>query len=103
MQIRGARYIHVFVSCPLGWGHASDQSVRIARLAKETGIFPVYEAEHGEVVGVSKIRRRVPVTEYLKPQRRFAHLFSPQTRTEVIARIQEAADRNIRKFGLLDA
>ena len=49
----------------------------MARLAKETGIFPVFEAEHGEVVSVSKIRKRLPVEEYLKPQRRFAHLFSP--------------------------
>ncbi len=103
MQFRGARYIHIFVSCPLGWGHASDQSVRMARLAKETGIFPVFEAEHGEVTHVSKIRRRLPVEEYLKPQKRFAHLFSPKVNTEAIARIQEIADRNIRKYGLVDA
>ena len=102
MALRGARYIHVFVSCPLGWGHASNDSIRIARLAKETGLFPVFEAEHGDVVGVSKIRRRTPVEEYLKPQRRFAHLFAPKPRVEVIARIQAQADRNIRKFGLLE-
>jgi len=103
MALRGARYIHVFVSCPLGWGHASNDSIRIARLAKETGLFPVFEAEHGEVVSVSKIRRRTPVEEYLKPQRRFAHLFSPVLQTALIARIQDGADRNIRKFGLIDA
>jgi pyruvate ferredoxin oxidoreductase beta subunit len=103
MQLRGARYIHIFVSCPLGWGHAAEASVQIARLAKETGIFPVYEAEHGEVVSVSKIRRRRPVEDYLKPQRRFAHLFSPRVNREAIARIQAIADRNITKFGLLDA
>jgi pyruvate ferredoxin oxidoreductase beta subunit len=103
MQIRGARYIHIFSSCPLGWGHASDAAIRIARLAKESGMFPVYEAEHGEVTGVSKIRRQVPVEEYLKPQKRFAHLFSPQRREEVILEIQKLADRNIRKFNLLDA
>jgi pyruvate ferredoxin oxidoreductase beta subunit len=103
MEIRGARYIHIFVSCPLGWGHASDSSIRIARLAKETGLFPVYEAEHGEVTSVSKIRKRLPVEEYLKPQRRFGHLFSPKKNNEAIARIQEMAERNIRKFGLLDA
>jgi pyruvate ferredoxin oxidoreductase beta subunit len=102
MELRGARYLHVFVSCPLGWGHAADQSVRIARLAKETGIFPVFEAEHGEVVSVSKIRRQLPVEEYLKPQRRFAHLFNPP-QVELIGRIQQMADRNIRKYGLLDA
>jgi pyruvate ferredoxin oxidoreductase beta subunit len=103
MQFRGARYLHVFVSCPLGWGHASDQSVRIARLAKETGLFPVFEAEAGEVVGVSKIRRRLPVEEYLKPQKRFAHLFAPQRDSEAISRIQQMADRNIRTYGLIES
>jgi pyruvate ferredoxin oxidoreductase beta subunit len=103
MQLRGARYIHVFVSCPLGWGHASDASIRVARLAKESGLFPVYEAEHGEVTSVSKIRRPVPVEEYLRPQKRFAHLFAPKLQADVIAALQQIADRNIRKLNLLDA
>ena len=102
MEIRGARYLHVFVPCPLGWGTDSGDTIRIARLAKETGIFPVFEARDGEVTGVSKIRRRLPVEEYLRPQKRFAHLFKPAPRADVIARIQAGADRNIRRFGLLD-
>jgi pyruvate ferredoxin oxidoreductase beta subunit len=101
MEFRGARYIHIFVPCPLGWGHASNDTIRIARLAKETGLFPVYEAEYGETVSVSKIRHPLPVEEYLRPQKRFAHLFSPQPRTQVIAQIQAMADHNIRKFELL--
>ena len=101
MEFRGARYLHVFVPCPLGWGSASRDTIRIARLAKETGLFPVFEAEDGEVVGVSKIRRPVPVEEYLKLQRRYAHLFGDPPRTDVIARIQAIADRNIARFGLL--
>jgi pyruvate ferredoxin oxidoreductase beta subunit len=101
MEFRGARYLHVFVPCPLGWGSASRDTIRIARLVKETGLFPVFEAEHGEVVGVSKIRRPVRVEEYLKLQRRYAHLFGEQPNTEVIERLQALADRNIRRFGLL--
>jgi len=101
MQMRGARYIHIFVPCPLGWGSASRDTIRVARLVKETGIFPVFEAEDGVVTSVSKIRRPVPVEEYLKLQKRYAHLFGDPPRTDVIARIQERADRNIRNFGLL--
>ncbi len=101
MQIHGARYIHIFVPCPLGWGSASNDTIRLARLAKETGLFPVFEAEHGEVTAVSKIRRPLPVDDYLKLQRRFAHLFGARPRTDVIARIQAQADRNIRKYQLL--
>jgi pyruvate ferredoxin oxidoreductase beta subunit len=53
------------------------------------------------VVGVSKIRKQVPVTEYLKLQRRYAHLFKDPPRTDVIERIQARADANIKRFGLL--
>jgi pyruvate ferredoxin oxidoreductase beta subunit len=102
MELHGARYLHVFVPCPLGWGAASKDTIRIARLAKETGLFPVFEAEHGEVVSVSKIRRQAPVEEYLRLQRRFAHLFGDPPRTDVIERLQAIADRNIRRFGLLE-
>jgi pyruvate ferredoxin oxidoreductase beta subunit len=101
MQFRGARYLHVFVPCPLGWGSASRDTIRVARLVKETGLFPVFEAEEGEVVSVSKIRRRVRVEDYLKLQRRYAHLFGDPPRTDVIEQIQAVADRNIRRFGLL--
>ena len=101
MGMRGARYIHAFVPCPLGWGSASEDTIRLARLAKETGLFPVFEAEHGEIAGVSRIRRRRPVTEYLELQKRFAHLFSPTENRPVLDRIQADADRNIARFGLL--
>ncbi|MFZ5846017.1 MAG: thiamine pyrophosphate-dependent enzyme [Actinomycetota bacterium] len=101
MSFRGARYIHVFVPCPLGWGAASADTIRLSRLAKETGIFPVFEAEHGQVTEVSKIRRRVPVEEYLKLQKRYAHLFGKNPRPDIVERIQAGADRNIERFGLL--
>ena len=102
MSFRGARYLHVLVPCPLGWGARSADTIRIARLAKETGLFPVFEAEGGEVVAVSKIRHPVPVEEYLRLQRRFAHLFGDPPRTDVIERVQAIADRNIRRFGLVE-
>ena len=101
MSLRGARYLHVLVPCPLGWGSASEDTIKVARLAKETGMFPVFEAEHGQVTSVSKIRRQRPVEEYLRLQRRFAHLFAEPRRDDVIARIQARADRNIERFGLL--
>jgi pyruvate ferredoxin oxidoreductase beta subunit len=102
MSLQGARYLHVLVPCPLGWGSAASDTIRLARLAKESGLFPVFEAERGEITSVSKIRRRVPVEEYLRIQRRYAHLFGSSPRPDVVARLQAAADRNIERFGLLD-
>jgi pyruvate ferredoxin oxidoreductase beta subunit len=102
MSIHGARYIHIFVPCPLGWGAASHDTIKLARLAVESGIFPVFEAENGKVSRVSKIRRQVPVEDYLKPQRRFAHLFGKSPDVATIARLQARADRNIDRFCLLE-
>jgi pyruvate ferredoxin oxidoreductase beta subunit len=102
MSLRGPRYIHILVTCPLGWGTASRDSVAIARLASETGFFPVFEGAYGAVTAVTKIRRHRPIEDYLRPQRRYAHLFSPVRREQEIARLQARADRNIARFGLLD-
>jgi pyruvate ferredoxin oxidoreductase beta subunit len=101
MELHGARYIHLFVPCPLGWGAQACDTIKIARLVKESGLFPVFEAVDGEVVAVSKIRRQVPVEEYLKPQRRYAHLFGEPGRPDIVARLQAMADANISRYGLL--
>jgi pyruvate ferredoxin oxidoreductase beta subunit len=102
MTLHGARYLHVHVPCPLGWGSASSDTIRLARLAKETGLFPVFEAEYGEVTKSSKIRHLTPVEEYLKPQRRFAHLFGANGRPDTVAAVQAIANRNIKRFNLVD-
>ncbi len=100
MGLRGARYLHVFVPCPLGWGIPTDQTIEIARLAAECGLFPLFEAEHGEVTASKPIRRQVPVENYLRPQRRFAHLFRGDEPTPAVARLQAIADDNIRRYRL---
>jgi len=101
MEFRGARYLHVLVPCPLGWGSAPGDTIRIARLAEQTGLFPVFEAEDGEVVSATPIRRQAPVEEYLRLQTRYAHLFKSPDGAAIIARLQKIADRNIARFGLL--
>jgi pyruvate ferredoxin oxidoreductase beta subunit len=102
MAVKGARYLHILVPCPLGWGTASSDTIRVARLAKETGLFPVFEAEHGRVTSVSHIRRLAPVGEYLRIQRRFAHLYGAHPRPDIVERIQGIADTNIARYGLVD-
>ena len=102
MSMHGARYIHIHVPCPLGWGSAPADTIKLARLAVETGLFPLFEAEDGEITGRTKIRRKAPVEDYLKLQKRFAHLFGSKPDEARLARIQANADRNIAKFGLLD-
>jgi pyruvate ferredoxin oxidoreductase beta subunit len=101
MRFHGARYLHILVPCPLGWGSASHDTIRLARLACETGLFPVFEAESGRVVSATPIRWKEPVEEYLSAQGRYAHLFGPKGRPDIVARIQAIADANVERYGLL--
>lgn len=98
MSIGGARFLHVHVPCPLGWGAEPCNTIRLARLAIETGLFPLFEAEHGDVTEVTPIRHRQPVEAYLKLQKRFRHVLDD---ADALAAIQTMADRNIRRFKLL--
>ncbi|MBV9268717.1 MAG: hypothetical protein JO061_21290 [Acidobacteriaceae bacterium] len=101
MGICGARYIQVHVPCPLGWGSKPQDTIRIARLAIETGLFPLFEAENGKIVERHRIRSPKPVTDYLTQQKRFSHLFN-ESGSYAVAAIQEIADRNIRDFDLCE-
>jgi len=100
MSLRGARYLHVLVPCPLGWGSAPADTVRLARLAQQSALFPVFEAERGELTSVLPIRRRVPVEAYLRGQRRYAHLFGDRPRPDIVERLQRIANRNIARYGI---
>jgi pyruvate ferredoxin oxidoreductase beta subunit len=102
MSMRGARYIEIFVPCPLGWGSKPGDTVKIARLAAESGMYPLFEAEDGELTGVTKIRNKQPVDNYLKLQRRFAHVFKPKNLHQ-LQQLQTIADQNIKRFDLLSA
>jgi len=78
IETPGPAYVHVLSVCPTGWRSATDLSVRLGRLAVETGVFPLYEVVNGRyhlTVEVPKLR---PVTQYLKPQGRFRHLRQPE-------------------------
>ena len=84
----GARFIHVFASCATGWGAPSDMSVKIARLAVQTNIFPLYEIENGTRYTLNyKGDRRVE--DYLQTQRRFKHLDKQN-----VSRIQSMVDED---------
>ena len=90
----GSRFIHIFASCTTGWGAPSDMSVKIARLAVQTNIFPLYEIEDGTRYTLN-YKGDGRVEDYLQTQGRFKHLSQ-----EDISQIQNmvAEDwRNLRR------
>lgn len=96
-SLKGPKYIQIHVPCPLGWRHEPNQTLEVAKLAVETGLYPLFEYEFGKLIGVRQISQPKPVQEYLKSQGRFKHLLN---QPEIIAQIQKIADENIEKYNL---
>jgi pyruvate ferredoxin oxidoreductase beta subunit len=96
LSIKGPKYLQIHVPCPLGWRHASGLTYEVAKLAVETGLYPLIEYENGKLAAVRQVQPKA-VEEYLKVQGRFKHLLK---NPEEIKKIQEIADRNIEKYGL---
>ena len=84
MKVKGPTYIHILSVCPTGWRCPSNSTIKMGRLAVETGIFPMYEIENGKYTLNIDLPKLRPVEDYLKLQGRFRHLDKDNT-----AEIQE--------------
>jgi len=73
-DIKGTKFIHIFAPCPTGWRTPPEICVKLARLAVQTKVFPLYEVENGIKYTINKKPKGIPVIEYLKLQGRFRHL-----------------------------
>jgi pyruvate ferredoxin oxidoreductase beta subunit len=98
IAVRGPAYLQIHAPCNVGWGFDSAKTIEIARLAVETGLWMMYEIVDGELVNVMKVPRQQPVEEYLKQQRRFAHLFKMPGGEAQIKLIQDAANYNLERY-----
>lgn len=74
LKTGGPTFIHLHAPCPKGWGFPSRKTVQIGKLAVETGMWKLYEIEKGERRDTYKPGELKPVIEYIKEQKRFAHL-----------------------------
>jgi pyruvate ferredoxin oxidoreductase beta subunit len=80
LEVNGPAVIHVFAPCPLGWRADPINTVKLAKLAVQTTIFPIYEVENGKYKLNIRIKKPIEVEEYLKLQGRFRHIFNPKFR-----------------------
>ncbi len=101
LNFNGPTYVQILVPCVPGWGINSKDTITLGKLAHQTGLWPIFEAEYGEIVSVmSPPKNRPKVEEYLKLQKRFAHLFKDKKGKEGIKKIQKIADKNTEKYNI---
>jgi pyruvate ferredoxin oxidoreductase beta subunit len=91
-KFKGPKLFIALTPCPPGWDLDPEWSVEVARLAVETGVWPLKEAIHGEIAHTHVPRAFKPVEEYLIRQGRFRHLFEPKRDQETIVKIQASVD-----------
>ncbi|HDY71653.1 MAG TPA: pyruvate ferredoxin oxidoreductase, partial [Nitrospirae bacterium] len=92
LEVDGPAYIAIFAPCNRGWRTPTNNAIELCRLAADTCFWPIYEYENGKLKINYRPKEKKPVTEFLKTQGRFKHLFSPQNEA-LIERIQENIDR----------
>lgn len=80
LNVEGPTFINVLSPCPLGWRYPPEQTIEISRLAVESKFWPLYEVENGEYKITYHPRKEVSLEEWMKPQGRFRHLFTPANR-----------------------
>ncbi|MEM2123498.1 MAG: thiamine pyrophosphate-dependent enzyme [Candidatus Bathyarchaeia archaeon] len=100
IEVDGPAVVHVFAPCPLGWRSDPRDTIKIAKLAVQTRIFPVYEYDKGAYTLSIKVPSPKPVEEFLKLQGRFRHLFQPEFNEE-IKKIQGYVNRNYERIAKL--
>jgi len=97
-EVKGSRFLHIYASCPTGWRIPSEMSIKIARMAVQTNIFPLYEVENGVNYTINIKPREYLVREYFKLQGRFRHL-SEADLDQIQAMVNEDWELLLRKAG----
>jgi pyruvate ferredoxin oxidoreductase beta subunit len=89
----GPAFLNVLADCPLGWGHEARLSPTLVNGAVESCIWPLYEVDDGTWRLTYRPAKKLPVEEWLRAQKRFAHLFTPDAR-ELLEEIQRRVDED---------
>ena len=78
LDITGPKFMNIIAPCNRGWRSRTDDAIALSRLAFETCYWPLYEIENGITKITMKPKEKKPLTEFLKPQGRFKHMFAPE-------------------------
>ena len=89
----GPTFLNVLAPCPRGWGYPTDMLMQINKLAIDTCYWPLYEIENGVYKITYKPAKKLPIEEFLKPQKRFKHLFAPGNEWMIEAFQKEVDER----------
>lgn len=92
MSIEGPKFMVCLMPCHVGWRFEMENAINMAELAVETCFWPLFEIEEGKLKINYKPKEKLPITEWIKHQGRFKHLFEPRNE-HIIETLQKDVDR----------
>lgn len=88
----GAVFLNILAPCPRGWRYSTEKLMEMCKLAVETCYWPLFEVINGEWKLSYRPKNKLPITEFIKDQGRFAHLFKPGNE-HLIEELQREVDK----------
>ncbi len=88
----GPAFLNVMSPCPRGWGYDASELMTICKLAVETCYWPLFEVVDGKWSLSYAPKNKLPIEEFLRPQRRFKHLFK-KGNEELLTAFQQEIDK----------
>ncbi len=101
LKIKGPKFLHVHVPCPLGWIYPMEKTIEIARIAVNTGLFPIVEFEFDKLVRSRKIGKPVSRWKIISRLRDVLNTCSKRAPRAELEKIRQIAEANIAKYGLV--
>ena len=105
LAVEGPAFLNIVAPCHRGWRSIPHETIKLSKLAVTTCFWPLFEMIEGKVTINYRPKEKVPITEWIKDQGRFKHLFKPQN-AGILAELQAQVDmkwERLQKLEKLDS
>ena len=80
-ETKGPAFLNIITPCPTGWIYDPKDTIKLAREAVYSCIWPLYEVENGRYrLSFDPKKKKIDAARWLKQQKRFRHLFKPENK-----------------------
>jgi len=90
-KVDGPAFLNILAPCHRGWRYPMEKTLEIAKLAIDTGFWPLFEVENGVWKINIRPKQRKPIIEWIKSQGRYKHLLKEENK-HIVERIQKEID-----------
>jgi pyruvate ferredoxin oxidoreductase beta subunit len=92
-ETEGPAFLNVLAPCPTGWAYDPKDTIKLAKEAVYSCMWPLFEVEDGKYkLSFNPKKKKSDIDGWLQQQKRFRHLFKPENKN-LLDEIQDDIDR----------